>query len=53
MKYAIYYLFIIEKAWGSHVWKKLEKSFRGHEQNGNCQFIPKVKRPHHETIDKL
>jgi hypothetical protein len=29
MKYAIYFLFIIEKAWGSHVWKKFENSCRG------------------------
>ena len=38
MKYAIYYLFTIEKACGGHVRKKIEKSFLGHQQNGNCKI---------------
>ena len=38
MKYATYCPFIIERAWGGHVWKFLEKSFLGHQQNGNCHL---------------
>ena len=38
MKYAIYSLFIIEKAWGKRVWKKSKNHFVGYIQNGNCQM---------------
>ena len=45
MKYAIYYLFIIEKAWGN-MSEKIKTPGSGHQQNVKCHILGGAKLAH-------